>query len=305
MWFDFVAWVAVVIAVIVASGIVITLSWSGSWAFKVISCASAVAPSIMIPFAPIPSPLIVELPNEKESIVGLVKVLFVSVCEAVNWTTSEIAKVTVLLVALLPIFEPPEKVNVSLGKIILCPVPLSGAISKSWAAIVSSTYFLKLCCVTTFVALLLAISSSSNTAVPETPVLKTGLVSVGLVNVLFVKVSVAVIKETVPVAFGKVNVLSAVGSVTARVVSKLSSVSPSNIIDPPLKIWLSVDMVVKSVFNAVILSTTSVALAIIPLAPVIPEISPISSAVPLNSNLNLFNVSPAAMLLSAICHTYN
>ena len=63
-------------------------------------------------------------------------------------------------------------------------------------------------------------------------------------------------------------------------------------------------MVVRSVFNAVTASTTSVALAIIPLAPVIPEISPISSAVPLNSNLNLFNVSPAATLLSAILHLY-
>ena len=64
-------------------------------------------------------------------------------------------------------------------------------------------------------------------------------------------------------------------------------------------------MVVRSVFNAVIASTTSVALAIIPLAPVIPEISPISSAVPLNSNLNLFNVSPAAILLSAFFESYD
>ena len=63
-------------------------------------------------------------------------------------------------------------------------------------------------------------------------------------------------------------------------------------------------MVVKSVFNAVIASTTSVALAIIPLALVIPEISPTSSALPLNSNLNLFNVSPAAILLSALLHLY-
>ena len=52
---------------------------------------------------------------------------------------------------------------------------------------------------------------------------------------------------------------------------------------------MSVEIVVRSVFNAVTASTTSVALAIIPLAPVMPEISPISSAVPLNSNLNLFN----------------
>ena len=104
MWFDFVAWVAVVIAVIVEFGIVIILSCVGSTAVKVVSCASAVAPSIIIPFAPIFNPLIVEVPNVKALIVGLVKVLFVSVCVAVSWTTSEIAKVTVFLVALLPIF---------------------------------------------------------------------------------------------------------------------------------------------------------------------------------------------------------
>ena len=117
--------------VIESLGIVIVLSCVGSSAFKVVSCASAVDPSITIPFAPIPNPLIVELPSENALIVGLVKVLFVSVCVAVSCTTSEIAKVTVLLVALLPIFEPPEKVNVSVGRRILCPVPLSGAISKS------------------------------------------------------------------------------------------------------------------------------------------------------------------------------
>ena len=53
----------------------------------------------------------------------------------VSVTTESIARVTVLLVTLLAIFEPPEIVNVSLGKIILCAVPLSGAISKSCCAI--------------------------------------------------------------------------------------------------------------------------------------------------------------------------
>ena len=47
---------------------------------------------------------------------------------------------------------------------------------------------------------------------------------------MFVNVSVAVSNETVPVKLGKVIVLSAVGSVTAIVVSKLSAVLPSNTI---------------------------------------------------------------------------
>ena len=41
----------------------------------------------------------------------------------------------------------------------------------------------------------------------------------GDVNVLFVNVSVLSNNETVPVAFGRVIVLSAVGSVTVNVVS--------------------------------------------------------------------------------------
>ena len=49
----------------------------------------------------------------------------------------------------------------------------------------------------------------------------------GVVSVLFVNVSVAVIKETVPVKSGIVTVLSAVGSVATSVVSKLSAVEPS------------------------------------------------------------------------------
>ena len=52
----------------------------------------------------------------------------------------------------------------------------------------------------------------------------------GLVNVLFVSVSVVSFKTIVPVAFGIVTVLSAVGSSTVKVVSCASSVAPSNVI---------------------------------------------------------------------------
>ena len=55
-----------------------------------------------------------------------------------------------------------------------------------------SIYALIDCWVAAFVALLEFRVSSSSTAVPETPVLKTGLFIVGLVNVLFVKVWVPV-----------------------------------------------------------------------------------------------------------------
>ena len=55
--------------------------------------------------------------------------------------------------------------------------------------------------------------------VPVNVPLKVPPVIVGDVNVLFVKVSVAVSNETVPVALGKVIVLSAVGSVIAKTVS--------------------------------------------------------------------------------------
>ena len=103
-------------------GIVIVLSCVGSSAFKVVSCASAVA-SLEYNIHHLHIFIFdVDVFQTKVNvlIVGLVKVLFVSVCEAVSCTTSEIAKVTVLLVALVAIFEPPEKVNVSLGKTILC-----------------------------------------------------------------------------------------------------------------------------------------------------------------------------------------
>ena len=64
----------------VVFGIVIVLSCVGSAAVKVVSCASAVAPSKIIPFAPIFSP--VDDCHEANVIIfitGLVKVLLASV----------------------------------------------------------------------------------------------------------------------------------------------------------------------------------------------------------------------------------
>jgi len=59
-----------------------------------------------------------------------------------------------------------------------------------------------------------------------------GVVKTGDVRVLFVSVSVAVIRETVPVRSGSVIVLSLeVVLVNARVVSKSSALEPSDIID--------------------------------------------------------------------------
>jgi len=57
-------------------------------------------------------------------------------------------------------------------------------------------------------------------------------VIVGLVNVLFVSVSVVSFNTIVPEAFGKLIVLSAVGSVTVSVVSYASAVEPSNVKEP-------------------------------------------------------------------------
>ena len=45
--------------------------------------------------------------------------------------------------------------------------------------------------------------------------------------------AVSLVNATVPVLLGKVSVLSAVGSVTCKVVSKLSAVEPSNTMLPP------------------------------------------------------------------------
>ena len=59
----------------------------------------------------------------------------------------------------------------------------------------------------------------------------SGVLISGLVKVLLVNVSAAVINETVPVKFGIVIVLSApVGLVISNVVSKSSALEPSNTI---------------------------------------------------------------------------
>ena len=124
----------------------------------------------------------------------------------------------------------------------------------------ASTYALIDCCVASCVAELELKSSSSNIALPETPVFKTALVSVLLVKVcvaanptklssckavlnsakepdivllpksidLLVSVEPVASNTTVPVALGKVIVLSVVGSTNANVVSAASSVAPSN-----------------------------------------------------------------------------
>ena len=80
----------------------------------------------------------------------------------------------------------------------------------------------------------------------------------GLVNVLFVSVSVVSFKTIVPVASGIVTVLSAVGSATVKVVSCASSVAPSNVI------LLSSVIVVK--LPGVAPPVTSVKKATVPLA---------------------------------------
>ena len=127
---------------------------------------------------------------------------------------------------------------------------------------------------------------------------------VGVVKVLFVDVSVVSSNIIVPVLSGKVWVRSAVGSVKVIVVSKLSSVAPSKAITRPGNINESCLISGSSELIATTASTKSVDEAIKPLASKIFWISPISSAVPLNSNRNLFNVSPTATDLSAIFYLY-
>ena len=115
--------------------------------------------------------------------VGLVKVLFVTVCVPVKVATV----LAIFSVKELPdhtesIPVPPAIVNVSL------PVPieiLPLSVFTGKVPIILSAYATIDCCVATLVALSDAILSSSNTAVPLTAVLKTPLVIVGVVRVLF------------------------------------------------------------------------------------------------------------------------
>ena len=67
------------------------------------------------------------------------------------------------------------------------------------------------------------------------PVLSISAIT-GVVNVLFVNVSVVSLPTTVVVASWKVIVLSAVGSVIANVVSNELSVAPSNVIPPDVRV---------------------------------------------------------------------
>ena len=172
-------------------------------------------------------------------------------------------KVTVLPEAALAIPVPPASVSVSSSKSTSI-LPESDVISKSCASIKLSVYALILCCVASFVALLDAILSSSKTALPETCVLRTLVLIVGLVKVLFVNVSesanvpklspckaalnsakepvrvlesrskvlfvnvsVVALPISVSVASGILIVLSPVGSTNAQVVSWLSALAPS------------------------------------------------------------------------------
>ena len=72
------------------------------------------------------------------------------------------------------------------------------------------------------------VAPSSLAGVIDVPTV--GVLITGLVRVLLVRVSVAVINETVPVTFGNVIVLSAVGSVIVNVVSYESAVDGQHVL---------------------------------------------------------------------------
>ena len=130
IWFPFVACVAVVTQVIVEFGIVITLSCVGSVAVKVVSYASAVAPSNIMPEAPICIPD-VDVPdaNVIVLIVGLVKVLFVNVFEPAN-----VAKLSLCNALLnsatepVQVFDPKSKVLFVNVSVVALPISVSVAL---------------------------------------------------------------------------------------------------------------------------------------------------------------------------------
>ena len=138
-----VAALADVIKVPVSFGIVIVLSAVGSTTVKVVSCASAVAPSNMILASVRFNAVAVKDVIVGELIVGLVRVLFVKVWVPVKVATVEsMLKVIVLPEATLPIPVPPASVSVSPSRSIPIFEPLSAAISKSSCVTVESTYAL-------------------------------------------------------------------------------------------------------------------------------------------------------------------
>ena len=136
---------AVVIAVIVASGIVIVTSFACACAVSVVSWASSLDPSNIISPVPICNPVCA--PVKVNALRRApVKVLFVRVCVPDKVATLLVRlKVTVVPEALVPTSVPPEKVNVAPSKSIGCDVPLSGAMSKSCRVVCASTYALMDC----------------------------------------------------------------------------------------------------------------------------------------------------------------
>ena len=127
------------IKVPVSFGSVIVLSAVGSTTVSVVSCASAVAPSNTILESVKLNAVAVKLVIVGELIVGLVKVLFVKVCDPVKVATVlSIATVIVLPEPVVSIPVPPATVRVSLSKSIAI-VPLSVVISKSSAVTCAST----------------------------------------------------------------------------------------------------------------------------------------------------------------------
>ena len=77
---------------------------------------------------------------------------------------------------------------------------------------------------------------SCNTPPPDKPEILgafiVGVLTVGLVSVLFVRVLVLESNTTLPLAFGSTIWLSPVGSTTCKVVSCAFAVVPSNLINP-------------------------------------------------------------------------
>ena len=136
----FVAALADVIKVPLSFGNVIVLSAVGSVTVKVVSCASAVAPSNTILASVKFNWVACKFVIVGLFIVGLVKVLFVKVCVPVFVTTVlSILTVIVCPDAEVSIPVPPVIVNDWLSKS-TAPVPLSPIKSKSVAPTVVSTY---------------------------------------------------------------------------------------------------------------------------------------------------------------------
>ena len=138
--------------------------------------------------------------------------------------------------------------------------------------------------------------SSSNIALPETPVFKTALVSVNAVSVLFVRVSVASNSETVPVKFNISDCSINTRSATTKVVSFASSTQKTIFVSKTEVPALSNDFCIHRC-NILLYQLKNV---IVPVALCKSTISPTSAAVELYVVLNVSKVSVTATVLSAI-----